>query len=101
MNDMKEALWVVAMAGIGMLFVIIFYQSGQVIAEYTEMGEASISGTFWVCVAVALSLCAMVPYLLKDSKGLPFKLIAILLTAITPAVTVVLVVANVWQVIHQ
>jgi len=96
-NDSKEALWVVAMAGIGLLFLVILYQMGQVMAAHAETGQARISETMWAGVAVALSLCAIIPYLLKDSKGLPFKVTAIVMTSITPAVTILFIVANLWH----
>ena len=101
MNDNKEALWVVAMAGIGLLFLVILYQMGQVMAAYTETGQARISGAMWACVGVALFLCAMIPYLLKDSKGLPFKVTAIVMTSIAPTVTILFIVANLLQLTQE
>jgi len=100
-NDHKEALWVVAMAGIGLLFLVILYQMGQVMAAHAETGQARISGTMWASVGTALSLCALIPYLLKDSKGLPFKVIAIVMTSIAPAVTILFIVANLLQLTQE
>lgn len=98
-TDIKEALWVTAMAGIGLLFLIVFYQSGQVMSTYAQTGQGEISLVYWLLVAAFLFLCTLVPVLLKDSEPL-FKVIAILLTAIAPAVTMVLVVANLWYLTH-
>jgi len=70
-----------AMAGIGLLVVIILHQSSTVMALYMETGQRSMPGSYWVVVAVSLSLCALIPNLLtavpqrSRKKGLETKLI--------------------------
>jgi hypothetical protein len=98
-TDIKEALWVTAMAVIGLLFLIVFRESGEVMATYAETGEVEISIVYWLLVAAFVFLCALIPVLLRDSEPL-FKVIAIALTAIAPAVTMAFVVANLWRLTH-
>jgi hypothetical protein len=99
-NDIKEALRFTVMAGIGLLFIIVLYQSGEVMATYTETGEGKVPVGYWPLVTVFLFLCALIPVLLRGSEPM-FKVIAISLTAIAPALAIAFVVANLWQFTHQ
>lgn len=89
------------MAGIGILFLIILYQSGQVMAAYDESGQGNISVLYWVLVFAILALCALIPILLRDSEPMEFKVLAILFTAIVPVVALAFVVGNVWYLLHK
>lgn len=100
MNDKKEAIWLVVVTGIGMLFLIIFQESNTLMTAYTETGEGEISGVLWALTALHLALCALVPYLLSKSEPLDFKISAILLTSVAPAAGTVFVVLNVWHVTY-
>ena len=87
MNDKKEAAWFAVVTGTGMLFLLIFYVTGQMTAAYLATGDASVSLIYWLLVAVSLFLCTLIAYLLKESE-LFFRINAIALTAILPAVVV-------------
>jgi len=97
MNDKKEAIWFGVVAGIGLLVLIILYQSSGIIGLHAGTGQASNPGIFWVVVVLCLSLCALVPYLLKESTPRDFKIIAILLTSVAPAVLIGFVLFSLWN----
>jgi hypothetical protein len=96
-NDKKEAIWFGVVAVIALLVLIILHQSSGVIGAHTGTEEASTPGVFWVLVVTCLSLCALVPYLLKNSSPLDFKIIAILLTGVVPAILIGFVLFSVWR----
>lgn len=100
MNDRKEALWFAVVSGIGMLFIIILIESSEAVAAYAETQAGSIPGSYWALVCIFLSLCALVPYLLYNSKPMDFRISAIVLTAIVPAATVVFITLKLWSVMH-
>jgi len=100
-NAIREALWVVAMACIALLLIVELYLSSTTMAAHLETGNGIISNSFWVFVAASLSACALVPYLLRDSKPKDFKIIAIVLTAIAPAAAVIFIALNLWRVTHS
>lgn len=97
MNDKKEAIWFGVVAGIALLVLVILYESSGIIGAQAGTEEASTPGVYWVLVMICLSLCALVPYLLNDSRPLDFKIIAILLTGVAPAVLVGFVLFSVWR----
>lgn len=97
MNEKKEAVWFAAVAAIAWLVLVILYQSSVIIGAYAGTENASIPGIYWLSVAVCLALCALVPYLLKDSRPIDFKIIAILLTSVAPAIVIVFVLFSLWQ----
>jgi hypothetical protein len=96
-NDKKEAVWFAVVSAIALLVLVILHQSGEIIGARAAVEEASIPIVYWVLVVVCLSLCALVPYLLKESKPLDFKIIATLLTALAPAVLVGFVLFSLWR----
>ncbi len=97
MNDKKEAIWFGVVAGIAMLVLVILHQSSGFIGAQAGTEEASIPGVYWVLVVTCLSLCALVSYLLKNSSPLDFKIIAVLLTGVAPAVLIGFVLFSVWR----
>lgn len=101
MNDKKEAVWFATVAAIAWLVLVILYQSSQIIGAYAGTGDASIPGTYWLSVAVCLALCALVPYLLKDSKPADFKIIAIVLTSAAPAIVIAFALFSVWRAVSS
>ena len=97
MNDKKEAAWFAVISVIAMLVLIILYQSGGTIEAHMGTEETSIPVVYWVLVVVCLGLCALVPFLLKDSTPMDFKIIAILLTAVAPAVLIGFILFSLWR----
>ena len=95
MNDKYEAVWFAVLAGIGMLFLLLFHVTGRITAAHLATGESSIPVLYWLLVAVSLLLCALVPFLLRGSE-LFFRINAIVLTALLPAVAIVFVASNLW-----
>jgi Na+/alanine symporter len=96
-NDKKEAVWFAAVAIIALLVLIILFQSNNIIEAYEKAGSASIPGTFWLIVGICSSLCALVPYLLKESKPIDFRIIGIVLTGVAPATLIVFVLFSLWR----
>lgn len=99
-NDLCEALWVVSMAGIGLLFLVILYLTGQVMAAYEATAGGDIPVAYWALVGVFVLLCALIPVLLRNSQPPGFRILAILFTAVAPVATVALIVANLWYLLH-
>ena len=99
MNDKKEAVWFAVVSIIALLVLVILHLSGEIIGARAGAGaeEVSIPSVYWVFVVVCLSLCALVPYLLKESTPLDFKIIATLLTALAPAVLIGFVLFSLWR----
>ncbi len=97
MNDKKEAAWFAVISVIAMLVLIILYQSGGIIEAHMGTEETSTPVVYWVLVVVCLCLCALVPFLLKDSTPMDFKIIAILLTAVAPAVLIGFILFSLWR----
>lgn len=96
-NDIKEAIWFAVVACIAMLVLIILYQAGPIIGLHAGTDEATTPAVFWILIVVCLSLCAFVPFLLKNSKPMDFKIIAILLTAVVPAVIIAFLLFSLWR----
>jgi len=96
-NDIREAIWFAVVACIAMLVLVILYQSGPIIGLHAGTDDATTPGVYWFLIAVCLSLCAIVPYLLKNSKPADFKIIAILLTAAAPAAIIAFVLFSLWR----
>jgi amino acid transporter len=96
-NDKKEAAWFAVVACIAMLVLVILYLSGPIIGAHIGMEETSTPGIYWVLVVVCLGLCALVPYLLKDSRPMDFKIIGILLTAVAPAAIIGFILFSLWR----
>lgn len=99
MNDKKEALWFAVLAGIGMLFLLLFYVTDRITAAHLATGESSIPVLYWLLVAIPLLLCSLVPFLLRGSEVF-FRINAIVLTAILPAVAIVFLACNLWYTMH-
>ena len=97
MNDKKEAVWFAVVSVIALLVLVILQQSGEIIGARAAAEEVSIPGVYWALIVVCLSLCALVPYLLKESTPLDFKIIATLLTALAPAVLIGFVLFSLWR----
>ena len=97
MNDKKEAVWFAVISIIALLIVVILHLSSGIIEAHAATQEASTPVVFWVLVVACLGLCALVPYLLKDSSPVEFKIIAILLTAVGPAVVIGFVLFALWR----
>jgi len=96
-NDKKEAAWFAVVAGIALLVLVILYQSGEIIAARAMKEGVSIPGVFWISVVACLSLCGLVPYLLKDSQPMEFRIIAILLTAMAPVILIGYLLFSLWR----
>jgi len=92
--EIKEALWVVSVSCIGLIFLILLHQSGGVMAECSETGTAKIPLSFWVWVTVYVSFCSSVFILLKESESIEFKIHAFILTGIVPIVAILLIILN-------
>jgi len=99
-EELKEAFWIVAMACIGLLVIVDLHLSSTVMGEYLETGSATIPFSFWAFVALTLAVSAVIPMLLKDSKSMELRVIAVLLTSIAPAVATIFIALNLWQVTH-
>lgn len=97
MNEKKEAIWFAVVAAIGVLVLVILYQSSGIIEAYSGAEGAHTPAFYWVLVSLCLGLCALVPYLLSNSKPMDFKIIAILLTAVAPAVVIGFVLFSLWR----
>ena len=97
MNEKKEAIWFAVVAAIAVLVLVILYQSSEIIEAHSGAEEAHTPGFYWLLVSVCLGLCALVPYLLNNSRPMDFKIIAILLTAVAPAVLIVFVLFSLWR----
>lgn len=97
MNDKKEAAWFAAVSVIAVLVLIILYQSGEIIAARAVTEGVGIPGVFWISAVACLSLCGLVPYLLKDSEPMDFRIIAILLTAVAPAILIGYLLYSLWR----
>lgn len=99
-NELKEAFWIVAMAAIGLLLIVDLHLSSKVMAVFLEEGRATIPISFWAFLAATLVVCALIPLLLKDSKSMELRVVAVLLTSIAPAIGAILIALNLWQVTH-
>ena len=93
--EIKEALWVASMSGIGLLFLLLLNRSGRIMAEFTETGISTIPISFWIVTVVVLCLCVSVFFLLKDSKSMEFKVVGIVLTCFAPALATLIIVINI------
>jgi hypothetical protein len=96
-NDKKEAAWFAVVSVIALLILVILHQSGEIIGARAGMEEVSVPVVYWVFVVACLGLCALVPYLLRESTPLDFKIIAILLTALAPVVLIGFVLFSLWR----
>jgi len=92
--EIQEALWVVCMACIGLLFIILLYQSGGIMAEFSKTGDTNIPLLFWMLVTIYISLCVSVFVLLRDSEPAEFKITALILTGVVPIVVIVLIIVK-------
>ena len=97
MNDRKEAVWFAVVSVISLLILVILHQTGEIVGARAGAEVASIPSVYWMLVVVCLSLCALVPYLLKDSKSMEFKVIATILTALAPTVVVGFALFSLWR----
>lgn len=97
MNDKKEAAWFAVVAGIALLVLVILYQSGEIIAARAVTEGVSIPGVFWISLVACVSLCGLVPYLLKESKPMDFRILAILLTAVAPMILIGYLLFSLWR----
>ncbi len=95
--EVKEALWVASMAGIGILFLILLNKSGRIMVNYSESGISVIPLSFWIVATAILCLCASIFILLKDSKSVELKVVGITLTGILPIVATLMIVVNVMK----
>jgi len=93
--EIKEALWVASMSGIGILFLMLLNKSGRIMAEFSESGIGTIPISFWIVTTLILCLCISVFILLKDSHSKEFKVVGIVLTGIAPAVATLMIVLSV------
>jgi cytochrome bd-type quinol oxidase subunit 2 len=96
-NDKKEAIWFAVVSIVALLVLIILHQTGEIVGARTGAEVANIPSVYWMLVVVCLSLCVLVPYLLKDSKSMEFKVIAIILTALAPTVVVGFALFSLWR----
>ena len=96
-NDKKEAIWFAVVSIVALLVLVILHQTGEIVGARTGAEVANIPGVYWMLVVVCLSLCMLVPYLLKDSKSMEFKVIAILLTGLAPTVVVGFALFTLWR----
>ena len=96
-NEKKEAIWFGVVAVIALLVLVILHQSGEIVADFMMLEEPSVPVIYWVLIVVCLSLCALVPYLLKDSKEMDFKIIAILLTSVAPIALICFILFSFWR----
>lgn len=92
--EIKEALWVVCMASIGLLFVVLLHQSGGIMGEYSRTGNTNIPLSFWALATIYLSLCVSVFILLRESEPIEFKITAFVLTGVVPIVGILLIIVN-------
>ncbi len=99
LRAVREAMWVACMAAIGLLVLLLLHQSGEVMARFAATGRATIPVGPWVVATLSLTLCALIPWLLRDSQPRGFRVLAILFTALVPAALVVFLVANLWVVV--
>lgn len=99
-RQIKEAFWIVAMAVIGLLFIVVMHQSSTVMETVEATGRGTIPGAFWVTVTIALALCALIPWLVSEAREGGVRVIAILLTSVAPAGTILFVAWNLWRVTH-
>jgi len=99
LRAVREAMWVSCMAAIGILVLLLLHLSGKVMARQAALGEATIPTGFWLVVVALLALCALVPWLLRDSQPPSFRVLATLLTALIPAAVTLFLVVNLWIVV--
>ncbi len=92
--EIREALWVAAMACMGLLLLVLLHQSSDVMEETAKSGERKIPVSFWVSATSFLVVNISVFPLLKDSRPVGFKLLAYILTGIAPTVVLLFVVLN-------
>ena len=99
--EIKEGLWIVAVACIGLLFLVLLHQSGGIMAEFSESGKKDIPILFWVLVTIFLTFCISVFVLLKNSKPIEFRITAFLLTGVAPIVAILFIVFNLLNLEYQ
>ena len=92
--EIREALWVAAMACMGLLLLVLLHQSSDVMGEYAQSGELKIPASFWLSAVSFLVVNFSVFPLLKNSKPVGFKVLAYILTGIVPTVVLLFVVLN-------
>lgn len=90
-TEIREGLWVVAMASIGMLLLLLLHQSGQVMAEFEKSGSKSIPVSFWIVSIVYLSASFSIFPLLRSSSPPEFRITAYVLTGAAPIVAWLLI----------
>ena len=93
----KETVWYVILFLAPILSLRILYVSAKVAASYKATGTLAYPGGYWWIVAITLAMCALVPYLLKDSN-LRFRLGAIVLTSAAPAFLIIFALYRLWQI---
>jgi hypothetical protein len=98
LRAVREALWVACMAAIGLLVLLLLHLSGKIMVQVEAAGQAPITPGFWFVVALTLGLSALIPWLLRDSQPVGFRVLAVLFTALAPALLVLFLVVNLWVV---
>lgn len=98
LRAVREAMWIACMAAIGLLVLLLLHLSGEVMARFAATGAATIPARFWVAVVVSLALCALIPWLLRDSES-GLRVLATLMTALAPAAVILFLVVNLWVVV--
>lgn len=97
MNDKNEAVWFAVVSIVALLILVILHQTGGIVGARAGAEVVDIPSVYWMLVVVCLSLCMLIPYLLKDSESMGFKVIAIILTAIAPTVVVGFALFSLWR----
>jgi len=99
LRAVREAMWITCMAAIGLLVLLLLHLSGKAMAHFAEAGQATIPTGFLLVAAVTLALCALIPWLLRDSESRGFRVLAIVMTALLPAALTLFLVVNLWIVV--
>lgn len=84
--EVREGLWVVAMASIGLLLLMLLHQSGGVMAEFENSGDKTVPPSFWVLSAIYLGVSLSIFPLLRESSPPEFRITAYILTGLAPIV---------------
>lgn len=80
----KETVWYVLMFMTPWFALKVLASSGRAVADYQATGTFAYPPGYVLVASVTLLLCAIIPFLLKDSEH-AFKVSAIVLTSVAPA----------------